>query len=346
MILGYRDAFGFEQLIYHPASGTYGASIRGLISRGSLACGHVDTGAVAGYFSGMRLPGRTVLADFFAVPPGYALLTSPSGLTVAPRPMVSEAGDLESLLLASLERVLERKRPAAIALSGGLDSALLLAMLDTLGATHIPAYVLTTRLPGYDELDAALETARRSGVAVVVVEASEADFVDAVPDAMRHLEEPLFNLHPVAKLLLARAMRRDGIELAISGDGADQVLRRDTSADYLPLCRTLFRAEGIELVPPFLDGDVVAHMQALPPDPEKTCLRVLGRRFGVSSELTDGPKRVRLAPPMNIDHLLPRPDIEALAAQIGTATPALTTDAERVQWATLRLLLADLGVAG
>ena len=345
MILGQRDPFGFEQIIYHPSSGTHGASIRELLRREMLAGGKIDAIAIAGYLEGLRLPGRSVLEDFLAVPPGHALAMSPDGLTTIMRPMTPVPGDLESLLLASLERAVKSGRRVALALSGGLDSALLLSLLGSLGATHVPAYILTTDMPGYDERESALSTARRSGVEVVFVRVGANDFVDAVPEAMRHLDEPLYNLHPIAKLLLARAMRRDGIELAISGDGADQVLRRDVSADYLPLCRTLFHAESVRLVPPFVDSDVDAHLRSLPPDPEKTCIRALGKRFGVATELTEGPKRSRLAPAMNLDHLLPSSEIGELASRLGSPTPALATDPERVQWATLRLLLADLGVA-
>ncbi|TRY28299.1 hypothetical protein FOI67_17475, partial [Geobacillus sp. LEMMJ02] len=60
---------------------------------------------------------------------------------------------------------------------------------------------------------------------VKIVRVNEADFVAALPRTTHAVEEPMFNLHPVAKLLLAEAMAADGVEVAITGDGADQVLR-------------------------------------------------------------------------------------------------------------------------
>lgn len=343
MILRQRDPFGFERVIHHPRSGTFAGGIRELARRESLAAGPPDAGAIAGYLGGTRIAGRTVLRDFRQLPPGHGLLRTPSGMTTAEVPTVVVPGDLETLLLDVLRRTEADRRPTALALSGGLDSALLLGMLHACGIRDIPAYVLATGMPGYDERDTALATARRLGADVVVVEVDAEDFIAAVPDAMGHLEEPLYNMHPVAKLLLASAMRRDGIERAISGDGVDQVMRRDTSADYLPLCRTLFQAAGVELVPPFLDRHVVGHLLSLPPDADKACIRRLGQRYGVAPELVEGPKRSRLAPAMALGHLLPRGRIDTLAATLGVPRPALAGDAERVHWATLSLLLDDLG---
>jgi hypothetical protein len=345
MIVHERDPFGARRVIYHPHSGTSGTGIRELIGRHGLATGALDSDAIAGYFTGTRRADRTILSDFRAVPPGHALIEGTDGLAIIERPLHRREGDLEALLFDALRHVLSDRRPTAVALSGGLDSALILGLLHTHGLRHLPVYILATGLPGYDEREAALATARRRGVDVVVVEAGAEDFVDAVPAVMRHLEEPLYNLHPVGKLLLARAMARDGITQAITGDGVDQVLRRDRSADYLPLCRTLFRAAGVDLAAPFLAAPVVAHLCSSPPDPDKRCIRRLARRHGVSRALTAGPKRTRLAPPMALGHLLPPARIHALAAVLGLSTPDLATDTQRVQWATLLLLLDDLGIA-
>ena len=345
MILRERDPFGVRQVVYHPRSATFGTGIRGLLRHASLPTGALDDQAIAGYLTGARCADRTILADVRAVPPGHALVEASDGLAVIERPLRRAEGDLETLLLDAVHDALSDGRPTAVALSGGLDSALILGLLHAHGIRHLPVYVLATGLPGYDERAAACDTARRRGVEAIVVEAGAQAFVDALPDAMHHLDEPLYNLHPVAKLLLARAMARDGIVRAITGDGVDQVLRRDRSADYLPLCRTLFDAAGVELCPPFLAAPVVAHLCSSPADPDKHCIRRLARRLGVARALTEGPKHARLAPPMDLGHLLPPVSIEALAAAIGRPVPKLATDAERVQWATLRLLLDDLGVA-
>ncbi|WP_414448319.1 asparagine synthase-related protein [Burkholderia sp. 22PA0099] len=347
MIVGTRDAFGFQRLHYHPRSGASAGTIRATLQAaahaGQPAAGAPDAAAIAGYLSGARLAGRTVLRDVLAVPPGHALLRTPQGLAVQPASEPARPANLDAVLRASLQRALDSGKRVALALSGGLDSALLLALLRELGAhRQVRSYILATDMPDYCELDAALELAAQMQADVKIVRVSEADFVAALPRTTQAVEEPMFNLHPVAKLLLAEAMAADGIELAITGDGADQVLRRDRSANYLPLCHALFDAAGVELVPPFVDDAVVAHLTSFEPDPDKQCLRELGGRLALPARLVTGPKRGRLAPAMDLSAWLDPNRTQALAASLGLPAPALAADTERVLWTTLALILDHL----
>ncbi|WP_175998050.1 asparagine synthase-related protein [Burkholderia stabilis] len=346
MIVGTRDLFGFDRLHYHPRSGVSASGIGAVLHAAGLPAGAPDAAAIAGYLSGARLVGRTVLRDVLAVPPGHALLRSPHGLAVQPAPERPQHADLETVLRASLQRALDSGKRVALALSGGLDSALLLALLRELGAQqHVTSYILATDMPDYCERDAALELATQMQATVKIVRVTEADFVAALPRTTHAVEEPMFNLHPVAKLLLAEAMAADGVEVAITGDGADQVLRRDQSANYLPLCHALFDAASVDLHPPFVDAAVVAHLTSIAPDPNKQCLRDLGARLNLPDRLVHGPKRGRLAPAMDLAALLDRERTRALADMLGLAAPALEADTERVLWTTLTLILDHFDAA-
>ncbi|WP_322092060.1 asparagine synthase-related protein [Paraburkholderia bannensis] len=344
-IVGTRDYFGFERLHYHPRSGAWAGNIASTLrAAGQSAGGEPDAAAIAGYLSGERLVGRTVLRDVRAVPPGYALVQTAHALDVQPAASEALQGDLQALLRASLQRALDSGKRVALALSGGLDSALLLGLLRELDALdQVTAYILATGMPDYCEQDAALELAAQMQARVKIVRFDEADFVSALPLTTYAVEEPMFNLHPVAKHLLAAAMAADGIEIAITGDGADQVLRRDRSANYLPLCHAIFDAQGVTLHPPFVDAAVVAHLLAVEPDPNKQCLRDIGARLTLPARLVHGPKRGRLAPAMNLDALLDRERTRTLAASLDLPAPTLETDTERVLWTTLALILDHLG---
>jgi asparagine synthetase B (glutamine-hydrolysing) len=204
-------------------------------------------------------------------------------------------------------------------------------------ASGLPAYVLAPRLPGYDEREVALRTARHLGAEVVVVEVTAEDFVAALPEAVRHVETPLYNLHPVAKLLLARALARDGVEVALGGDGADQLFTRDRSADYLPLTRALFDAAGVTLRAPFADERVMACVLAQPPDRDKQALRRVGATLGLPEALVQGPKRAGLAPAMDLGRYAHR--LPSLARLLDRPLPALDDDRTRVRWTTAALLV-------
>jgi asparagine synthetase B (glutamine-hydrolysing) len=229
-----------------------------------------------------------------------------------------------------------------VALSGGLDSALVLALVRAAGA-RVPAYVLAPTMEGYGELDEARRTARALDAELVVVPADEDTFLGALPDALEAMEAPLYNLHPVAKLLLARALRRDGVDLVLSGDGADHVLRRDRSADYLPLTRDLFDAAGVLLRSPFLDARVVEHLLALPPDREKRCLRAVAARYAIPAPLVRGPKVGRLAPAMDVRPVVPEGAREALEDALGRALGEPRDAAEATRQGTLATLVHRAG---
>ncbi len=174
----------------------------------------------------------------------------------------------------------------ALALSGGLDSALLLSFLER----RLPVYTLD--IPGYEELDRTARIARRFGVRLEVVRVTHADFEDALPDAVLHAGAPLYNFHIVSKLLFARALRREGFEAAITGDGADQVFAGARGDLYLPFVGAFFRSAGVEIRAPYLDDDVVAAAET---DPAKSALRALARGR-LPDALIDAPKRPTLYP--------------------------------------------------
>lgn len=229
----------------------------------------IDAEAIHAHLRGAPFSNRTLFGGIAQLAPGQSLSRSTHGAAqvAALREIASVAAssDLETLLTHAIEETLAQTKRVALALSGGLDSALVLtSAFQSLGATHVTAYVLDAALTDYSERDTAYAPRRQWCMPTLrVVQVHEADFVDALSDTTAVVEEPLYNAHPVAKFLLARAMRRDGVEVALSGDGADQVMKRDTRADYLPLAHALFAANHVTLRSPF-NAHVVAHLCALP----------------------------------------------------------------------------------
>lgn len=223
--------------------------------------------------------------------------------------------------------------PAALALSGGVDSAVLAALLRG----HVRAYTLVPDLPGYSEAHEAQAIADALAIPLRRVHVGEHDFLAALPAAIAACECPLYNLHPVSRLLLARAARADGCAVLVSGDGADEVFRGTSGADYLPIVGALTRAAGLTAFAPFLDPVLAAAAQ----DPGKQALRELACELGVPEAIAWRPKAPRYAPAMDLSRHHDADHIAALARSLGRA-PASSSDRERMAWTTLSLFARNL----
>lgn len=297
-----RDRFGLQRCYYTATAEA--STIRELLGTDRS----LDRAAVDAFLGGAYLPDRTMFA---------AVRQQPASGVRNETSTVSFAEQLEGAVRRAVESA---PRPLAVALSGGLDSAVVLALALRVDPT-VKALILDPNVPGYGELDAALRTAEELHAEVVELSLDEDAFASAVRPAIAAFEMPLYNLHPVSKWWLARGAADEGFAV-LSGDGADQVFRHDTSADYLPLVGAAFDALGVPLFTPFLDIFGVSS------DPTKRLLRDVAATLPIRDELVVGPKISKLAPSLPFDAPVAR-----LADLLGR-TP---DHAER--WGTLALLV-------
>ncbi len=354
-----RDPFGLDRLYYDDA-GRHARSVRALLEAIALrplpeltkpVVVRFDRIAVAGHLGDGIPTDRSMFDGIRAVPPGHALIEVGDTWATRAVPLAPRPGNLGALLRDAIARALrDAPRPIAVALSGGLDSALVLAIARDLDP-DIAAIVLDPRLvsaieaPPYSELDEALVTARTIGVTPLVETITTDEFLAAVPPAIAAFEVPLYNLHPVSKWLLATRARAAGFATLLTGDGADQVMTRDVSADYLPLVGAAFDTSRMTLRAPFLDDDVIAHLMSLPVDPSKRAIREVAAAWPVPPPLVTEPKQSRRTPPLPLDGLVSIARIIDLARQLGLPAPAVTApDRDLTCWTTLALLARAFGI--
>ncbi len=319
-----RDLFGFTRSYW--SGDRHASTIRALLGNDRT----LDPIAIEGHFMGVPVPDRTSFAAVRAVPPSYGRIEH----RVC-------AGDFLTLLRTAVARILATApRPIAVAVSGGLDSAIVLALVtelepDAKALVHYPV------LPGYSEYDSAMATLNHARVSGHMMKVTADDLLDALPAAITAFETPLYNLHPVTKYLLARHAGEQSFASVISGDGIDQVFTRDVSADYLPLTSAAFDACGVALHTPFLDGDVIAHVLSLPPSPDKRALRDVAATLpGVRPTLVTERKVSQFAPPIPLAGIVAPARLDALARRLGRER--IAGDRDDVRWTTLALLLDAL----
>jgi asparagine synthase (glutamine-hydrolysing) len=239
----------------------------------------------------------------------------------------------------SVASVARCARDPVLALGGGIDAAAVLVAWRASGIAMPAVCTLATGIADYDEVADALAIAAAIGVRCEVIDVCPDALVALAPEAATAAETPLYNLHPVHRLALAREARRRGGATLVTGDGADAVFRGRPDLDYVPVVAALTRAAGLALASPFF-ADAVVDGTAL--DPTKRLARDYLRANGLGW-LADRSKRPRLVPALDVSAILAVDRIERLARALDLA-PALETDRMRVGWATLDHLVRHLEI--
>jgi asparagine synthase (glutamine-hydrolysing) len=130
--------------------------------------------------------------------------------------------DLLQLYRGAVRRHLLSDVPVGILLSGGLDSSLLLALMNEQGGPW-PAYTI-----GYgatfadDELADAKTTASVLGARHICVQLDRAEFERSLPNIVESLEEPIATSSIVPMYFVSQRARQD-VKVALIGQGPDEL---------------------------------------------------------------------------------------------------------------------------
>src|SRR6267154_3055958 len=130
--------------------------------------------------------------------------------------------ELLSLYKAAIKRQLISDVPVGLLLSGGIDSGMLLALMNLNGSSW-PTYTV-----GYgtsfadDELADAEETARVLGSKHTSINITKATFEEALPKIVATLEEPIAASSIVPMYFVCQRARQD-VKVALVGQGPDEL---------------------------------------------------------------------------------------------------------------------------
>lgn len=110
--------------------------------------------------------------------------------------------------------------PVTIFLSGGVDSSLIQAVLK-LDVSYTVQFQEFERT--INERDLVLEFSKKLGFEPRIVMPTREEFLNTFSDLARHIEFPVGSFSVFPLFCLARAARRDGFVVALSGEGADEL---------------------------------------------------------------------------------------------------------------------------
>jgi asparagine synthase (glutamine-hydrolysing) len=231
-----RDAMGIKLIYYRITNGqfTFGSEIRAVLAAGSSSP-EVDPVALNLFLRFRYTPSPlTIFQGVRKLAPGTMLIFEEGKhreerwYNYKPVPFSSPKEDEEAthelleLYRAAVRRHLLSDVPVGILLSGGLDSGLLLALMNEQGGPW-PAYTI-----GYgetfedDELADARETAALLGARHVPVKLDRAEFESSLPGIVECLEEPIATSSIVPMYFVSQRARQD-VKVALIGQGPDEL---------------------------------------------------------------------------------------------------------------------------
>jgi asparagine synthase (glutamine-hydrolysing) len=279
-----RDRLGKKPLYYAPTPGAllFGSEIKALLTWPGIAR-QPNLTAIDHYLSLQYVPApETAFKGIFRVPAAHYLVASPDaqggwrGLELVrywrlPEPKAARAGrpaeELERELVAHLEEAVRLRLiadvPLGAFLSGGLDSASVVAMMARAGGGPVKTFTIGFGDARFDETRYARMVAERYATEheEYVV---EPDAAAVLPRLVWHYGEPFADPSAIPTYYVSEMARRK-VTVALNGDGGDeaflgysryQAMRHLSRLDRLPQWSRLALARLLTYAPSGLQREL------------------------------------------------------------------------------------------
>jgi asparagine synthase (glutamine-hydrolysing) len=232
-----RDRMGIKPLYYSINGGTivFGSEVRAILAVSGDAKPGVDLSGVYHFFRYRYTPAPlTVFKGIRKLVAGSRIIVSDGRSMVerwwgfAPRlmdvkfPRRELVERLEGIYKNAIQRHLISDVPIGLLLSGGVDSGLLLALMNLYGKEWKTYCVGYGTSDADDELSYAGETARLLGSSHYSVMLDKNQFENALSTTISSLEEPVTAPSIVPMYFVCRRARQD-VKVALMGQGPDEL---------------------------------------------------------------------------------------------------------------------------
>jgi len=231
-----RDAMGIKLVYFRDDGGklSFGSEIRAVAAADNRSA-EVDPIALSQFLQFRYTPSpRTIFKGIRKLAPGTMLIAENGTCreerwyNFHPEPFTEHKTDeqareeLLELYRAAVKRHLLADVPVGILLSGGLDSGLLLGLMDEQGKDWHAFTVGYGTSFADDELKEAAESAKVFNARHVPIQLDQAEFERTLPKIVEFLEEPVASSSIVPMYHLCRRARQD-VKVALIGQGPDEL---------------------------------------------------------------------------------------------------------------------------
>jgi asparagine synthase (glutamine-hydrolysing) len=238
-----RDRMGEKPLYYGTSGGLFlfGSELKALQAHPAFS-GELDPDAIAAMLRYDYIPApRTIWKRFFKLEPAHYLQIKDGARSIQtptaywsladcavsginhPRKAGEELeAELDTLLADSVRRRMVSDVPLGAFLSGGIDSSLIVALMQAQSSRNVRTFTIGFDDPQFDEAPKARAVAEHLGTDHTEMYVSPADALDVIPALPSLWDEPFGDSSQIPTYLLSKLSRRS-VTVALSGDGGDEL---------------------------------------------------------------------------------------------------------------------------
>jgi asparagine synthase (glutamine-hydrolysing) len=238
-----RDRAGEKPLYYGWAGNTllFCSELKALHQHPDFR-GEVDRGALAVYLRHNYIPApHSIYKGIHKLPPGTLLAIRDFGSDASPKPFWSakqaaedglsdpfvgsefEAVDqLNSLLNDAVSMRMEADVPLGAFLSGGIDSSLVVAIMQANSARPVKTFTIGFENALYNEAESAKAVAQHLGTDHTELYVAPEEAMAVIPRLPSLYDEPFADSSQIPTFLVSQLARRD-VTVSLSGDGGDEL---------------------------------------------------------------------------------------------------------------------------
>lgn len=252
-----RDRFGEKPLYYGWVDGAlvFGSELKSLQQypgfRGELESEVLERYLRFGCVGGQQ----SIFRDVFKLPPGSLLKVSLADIKSGKRPQPAQwwsavdaarsacqsgsvsseqaLNNVEQALSASVKHQMAADVPLGAFLSGGVDSSLIVALMQNQSDRKIRTFSVGFDDPRYDESEHAAAVAAHLGTEHTTLRATSQMALDVIPKLPGLYDEPFADSSQIPTFLIS-SLTREHVTVALSGDAGDELFGGYNRYVWLP----------------------------------------------------------------------------------------------------------------
>ena len=233
-----RDRVGVRPLFYTSTlkSFVFASEIKSILSHPDIER-TVDAEALDQLFTfWCTLSPKTMFKGIHELPPGHSMVVEGGKLRVWPywrldyssvdAQMTEEecAGRLLELLNGATRIRLRSDVPVGAYLSGGLDSAVITALVQQCSGDRLKTFSVTFEDSEFDESSYQRDVIDFLRTDHESIRCTHQDICNVFPDVIWHTEKPVLRTAPAPLYLLSRLVHDRGYKVVLTGEGSDEFL--------------------------------------------------------------------------------------------------------------------------